>query len=64
MNEEITMAPPAKEEPRVLQELRIFCRDTRDQKLNAGVDFNQAVFDEAVDLVIHRLHIKLGEVVK
>ena len=62
MNEEVTTAPTAKEEPRIMQELRIFCQDMRDQKLNAGAEFNQALYDEAVDLVVQRLRIKLGEI--
>ena len=61
MSDEETMVSTAKEEPRVLQELRMFCADMRDQKLNAGADFNQALYDEAVDLVVARLRNKLVE---
>lgn len=61
MTDELTVVSTSTEEPKVLQELRIFCSEMRDQKLNAGTDFNQALYDEAVELVVTRLKSKLGE---
>jgi len=44
-----------------LEEFMLYCAEERDRCRNSGEEFDEAVFDEAVDLAERKIKTLLGE---
>ena len=49
------------EAPKVIREFLNFAVNAKEQEKNLVGEFNSRLFDEAVDMTVHRLRTQLGE---
>lgn len=49
------------EAPKVIREFLFFAAHTKEQRMNLVGEFNSRLFDEAVDMTVHKLRARLGE---
>ena len=53
--------PAESDLPKVIREFLIYAANAKEQEMNLVGEFNSRLFDEAVDMTVHRLRTQIGE---